>query len=156
MMMLAFSFLLCAPGSYAQVYDNQKVPDIMDNKSPAVLEGFIPAPEELLTRLTPGERKWFQRFQEGVPFLDGWKKITQAVVDKFPEQERQQRLAVMRELGLKIGTEWSRDDHVRKVDTDMLRAWGKELRQAGTENHVQLAKVLFKIEKEINYLLHLE
>jgi hypothetical protein len=37
-----------------------------------------------------------------------------------------------------------------------LRLWGKELRQAGAENHLQLAKVLFKIESEVNSLLHLE
>ncbi len=127
-----------------------------DEKSRIVPEGFIPAPPDLLDTLSPGEKKWFERFQDGAPFLDGWKKITQAVVAKFPEHERAQRLAVMRELGLKIGSEWSRDDHVRKVDTDMLRAWGKELRQAGAENHLQLAKVLFKIEREVNHLLHLE
>jgi len=153
-----FLFFLCAHGNAVQVHNKQQVPDMMqqDEKSRVVPEGFIPAPPELLDTLSPGEKKWFQRFQDGAPFLDGWKKITQTVVAKFPEHERGQRLAVMRELGLKIGSEWSRDDRIRKVDTDMLRAWGKELRQAGAENHVQIAKVMFKIEKEINYLLHLE
>jgi hypothetical protein len=155
---VVFFFLLCGHGHATQMNPNQQVPKMMEqeDKSLVVQEGFIPAPVNLLDTLTPGEKKWFQRFQDGAPFLDGWKKITQSVVAKFPEQERAQRLAVMRELGLKIGSEWSRDDHIRKVDTDMLRAWGRELRQAGAENHVQLAKVLFKIEKEVNHLLHLE
>lgn len=155
---VAFSFFLCAHGHATQINTNQQVPEMMEqeDKSLVVQEGFIPAPVNLLDTLSPGEKKWFQRFQDGAPFLDGWKKITQAVVAKFPEQERALRLAVMRELGLKIGSEWSRDDHIRKVDTDMLRAWGKELRQAGAENHVQLANVMFKIEKEINHLLQLE
>lgn len=127
-----------------------------DNGPQVVPVGFVPAPPELLETLSPGEKKWFQRFQEGVPLFSGWKKITQSVVEKFPENERDQRMAIMRELGVKIGSEWSRDDRIRKVDTDMLRLWGKELRLAGAENHLQIAEVMFKIEREINSLLQLE
>ena len=152
------SFLLCTDGSAMQVQENKQMAELKqyNNISQVVPEGFIPAPPDLLETLSPGEKKWFQRFQEGVPLFSGWKKITQSVVERFPENEREQRLAIMRELGLKIGSEWSRDDHVRRVDTDMLRLWGKELRQAGAENHLQLAKVLFKIEREVNSLLLLE
>jgi len=152
------SFLACVHGHAMQVYENQQLLATVEQKDRILMvpEGFIPAPADLLETLSPEEKKWFQRFQDGFPFLDGWKKITQTVIAKFPENERAQRMAAMRELGLKIGSEWSRDDRIRKVDTDMLRAWGKELRQAGAENHVQIAKVMFKIEKEINSLLHLE
>jgi hypothetical protein len=83
-------------------------------------------------------------------------KITRAVVEKFPEYEREKILAAMQSLGIKIGYEWSRDNRVRKVNTEMLRAWGRDLRKAGTENHVQLAKVLYKIDNEINILIRLE
>ncbi len=153
-----FSSLLCAQGNAVQVQENRQMAESKQyNQTPQVVpEGFIPAPPDLLETLSPGEKKWFQRFQEGVPLFSGWKTITQSVVERFPENEREQRLAIMRELGLKIGSEWSRDDHVRKVDTDMLRHWGKELRQAGAENHLQIAKVMFKIEREVNSLLHLE
>jgi len=153
-----FSFLLCAHGNAMQLQEDKQMAELNQNNnvSQVVPDGFIPAPPELLDSLSPGEKKWFQRFQEGVPLFAGWKKITQSVVEKFPEHEREQRMVIMRELGLKIGSEWSRDDHIRKVDTDMLRLWGKELRQAGVENHLQIAKVMFKIEKEINSLLQLE
>jgi hypothetical protein len=36
--------------------------------------GFFHIPEDVLDSLTPGERKWYNRFQEGIPFFDGWKK----------------------------------------------------------------------------------
>jgi len=151
-------FLLCAHGNAMQLQENNQMTESKQNHnmSQVVPDGFVPAPPDLLETLSPGEKKWFQRFQEGVPLFSGWKKITQAVVEKFPENERDQRMAIMRELGLKIGSEWSRDDHIRKVDTDMLRLWGKELRQAGSENHLQIAKVMFKIEREVNSLLQLE
>ena len=152
------SFLLCTYGNAVQVQEDKQMAELKQNNtiSQVVPDGFIPAPPDLLETLSPGEKKWFQRFQEGVPLFSGWKKITQSVVERFPENEREQRRVIMRELGLKIGSEWSRDDHIRKVDTDMLRLWGKELRQAGAENHLQIAKVMFKIEREINSLLQLE
>ena len=62
-------------------------------------------------------------------------------------------MATMQTLGLKIGHEWSRDNRVRKVNTDMLRAWGRELRKAGAENHIQLAQALYKIDSEVDTLL---
>lgn len=157
-MVWLLSILWGQEGYATQIDQDRQVPVMMSqwDAPPLILDGFVPAPANVLDTLTPCEKKWFQRFQDGAPFLDGWEKITQAVVAKFPEQERGQRLAVMRELGLKIGSEWSRDDRIRKVDTDMLRAWGRELRQAGAESHVQLARALIKIEKEINRLLRLD
>lgn len=114
------------------------------------------APEEselVLEKLTPGEQKWYWRFHDGVAMFDGWNKITNAVVEKFPEHERGKVMMVMQLLGHKIGYEWSRDNKVRRVDTDMLRAWGRDLRKAGAENHVQLARVIVKIDSEMNSLL---
>lgn len=111
-------------------------------------------PEMVLDKLSPGEQKWYWRFHEGVPLFDGWQKITQAVVEKFPEHEQGKVLMVMQLLGHKIGYEWSRDNQVRRVNTEMLRAWGRDLRKAGAEDHVQLAKVIVKIDSEMNSLLH--
>lgn len=127
-----------------------------ENTAPTATNGPVQVSEEILEKLSPGEKKWYCRFQEGVPFFDGWEKITQAVVEKFPEHERKQRLEAMHKLGLKIGYEWSRDNRVRKVNTDMLRAWGRDLRKAGAESHVQLAEVLYKIDNEMDSLLHLQ
>ena len=148
--MVIFSFLFCTHGIAGQFQD-----DLQTQETTTTPQGneVLVAPDEVLATLTPGERTWYHRFQEGIPFFDGWKKITQAVVEKFPEHEREKILAAMQTLGLKIGYEWSRDNRVRKVNTDMLRAWGRDLRKAGTENYVQLAKVLSKIDSEMNALL---
>jgi hypothetical protein len=118
------------------------------------LSAPAPTPEIKIANLSDGEKRWYQRFQEGVPFFDGWKKITERVIEKFPEQEREQKMAIMQALGLKIGHEWCRDNRVRKVNTDMLQAWGQDLRQAGSQNHIQLARVIQKIDGEINTLLY--
>lgn len=155
--MLIFSFLFCIQGFAGQFQDDdQRIKDTVEQGDATLFSsnGFFHVSEEVLASLSPGERKWFHRFQEGVPFFDGWKKITQAVVAKFPEHEREKRMAAMQALGIKIGYEWSRDNQVRKVNTDMLRAWGKDLRKAGAESHVQLAQVLYKIDNEMNELLY--
>ena len=153
--MVTFSLLFCVQGIAGPSQDDQQTEEAMQQGNDDLLasNGFFHVSEGVLAGLTSGERMWYHRFQEGIPFFDGWKKITQAVVEKFPEHEREKSLAAMQSLGIKIGYEWSRDNRVRKVNTEMLRAWGRDLRKAGAENHVQLAKVLYKIDGEINTLL---
>lgn len=157
-LMVAFSLLLCAHGMAGQLQNAPLAQEPARQGNEGLLDSGGPfrITEDVLASLTPKERKWYHRFQEGIPLFDGWKKITQAVVEKFPEHEREKRLAAMHELGIKIGHEWSRDNRVRKVSTETLRVWGQDLRKAGAENHVQLAKVLYKIDSEVNALLHLE
>jgi hypothetical protein len=154
-LLMIFFCLPCNHGIADQFQGDQWQQEITSRNKDALLvtDGFGQSAEGVLARLTPGERKWYHRFQEGIPCFDGWKKITLAVVEKFPEHERESRLAAMQALGFKIGYEWSRDNRVRKVNTDMLRAWGRELRKAGAENHVQLAQVLYKIDNEVETLL---
>jgi hypothetical protein len=154
-LMMIFSCLLCSQGKADQLQGEQRTQEITLPQKVASLspDGPNQHSEEVLASLTPGERKWFYRFQDGIACFDGWKKITQAVVEKFPEHERDKRMAAMQTLGVKIGHEWSRDNRVRKVNTDMLRAWGRELRKAGAENHVQLAQALYKIDSEVDTLL---
>ncbi|MEK6201582.1 MAG: hypothetical protein N2A40_04075 [Desulfobulbaceae bacterium] len=157
-LMVAFSLVSCAHGIASQF---QNAPQVQESARQGHdgfpdHDGFSSGVDDVLASLTPKERKWYHRFQEGIPLFDGWKKITRAVVEKFPEQEREKRLTAMQALGHKIGHEWSRDNRVRKVSTETLRAWGQDLRKAGSENHVQLANVLHKIESEVNVLLRIE
>lgn len=154
-LLMIFLCLPCSHGMANQSQGDQRLQEITSRSNEVLLgaDGFGQPAEEILATLTPGERKWYHRFQEGIPYFDGWKKITQAVVEKFPEHERETRLAAMQALGFKIGYEWSRDNRVRKVNTDMLKVWGRELRTAGAENHVQLAQALYKIDSEVETLL---
>jgi hypothetical protein len=154
-LLMIFFCLPCNHGIADQFPGDQRQQEITSRNRDTLpgADGFGQPAEGALANLTPGERKWYHRFQEGIPCFDGWKKITQAVVEKFPEHERESRLAAMQALGFKVGYEWSRDNRVRKVNTDMLRAWGRELRKAGAENHVQLAQVLNKIDSEVDTLL---
>lgn len=155
--MVIFSLLFCTHGIAGQSQGDQQTEERVQQGSALVTsDSSFHVTEEVLANLTPGERIWYHRFQEGIPFFDGWKKITQAVVARFPEQEREKRIVAMQTLGLKIGYEWSRDNRVRKVTTEMLRNWGKELRNAGAKNNVQLAEALYKIDSEMNNLLRLE
>jgi hypothetical protein len=154
-LLMIFSCLPCIHGMAGQFQGDQRPQEITarnNEASPGAVD-FGQPPEDVLATLTAGEKKWYHRFQEGIPCFDGWKKITQAVVEKFPEHEREKRQAAMQALGFKIGYEWSRDNRVRKVNTDMLRAWGRELRKAGAKDHVQLAQVLYKIDSEVETLL---
>jgi len=156
--MMFFSLLFCAQGGAGQYQDDlqKQGRGWPGNEGLSHSGGPFHGTDDLLSGLTAKEKKWYYRFQEGVPLFDGWKKITQAVVEKFPEHEREGRLAAMQALGFKIGYEWSRDNRVRKVSTELLRAWGKDLRQAGTQDHDQLANVLHKIDSEVNALLYVK
>jgi len=158
LLMVFFSLLFCVHGIAGQFQGAQQAQESagQGTEGVVVLKNSFHVTGDELANLTPRERKWYYRFQEGVPLFDGWKKITQAVVEKFPEHEREGRLAAMQALGLKIGHEWSRDNRVRKVNTTTLRAWGQDLRKAGAESHVQLANVLHKIDSEVNALLYLK
>lgn len=156
--MVLFLLVLSMQGRAQQVQDSPQPMAALPqgNKSLNISHKVEPEADQTLKSLAPAEMKWFQRFQEGVPFFDGWKKITQMVVERFPEHERDQIKVIMHALGHKIGSEWSRDNRVRRVNTDMLRVWGKDLRKAGAENHTQLAKIIYKIDSEMNSLLHKE
>ncbi len=98
-------------------------------------------------------REWFEKFQEGGMLFDGWKEISDDVVEQVPDDEKIKTKVTMLALGIRIGCEWSKENDVRKISTTMLKKWGKQLRKTVADTPVQIPMVINSIEAEVDTLL---
>jgi hypothetical protein len=98
-------------------------------------------------------REWFGKFQEGGMLFDGWKEISNDVVQQVPDDEKIKTKVTMLALGIRIGCEWSKENDVRKISTTMLKKWGKQLRRTVADTPVQIPAVINSIEAEVDSLL---
>ncbi len=99
------------------------------------------------------EQRWYNRFQQGYLMFDGWQEIEKTVLTVTPVEEREARQARLNELGKKIGKEWSRDNEVRRIDTAMIKNWGKILKNAVESEPEKIKEVLAQISSEVDSLL---
>lgn len=106
-----------------------------------------------IENLSAEERKWYDKFQKGGVFFDGWQEISNDVVALAPEEKKVETRVTMQGLGVRIGCEWSKDNEVRKISTDMLKEWGKELRKAVASSSTHVASVINSIEYQVDHLL---
>ena len=102
--------------------------------------------------LTKDERRWFIKFQEGNFLVDGWQDITATILEKTPAYGKPKQRVLLAELGKKIGAEWCKNNDIRKVNTDMLKIWGKQLKNTAKENPHHLEAVLVAISDELESL----
>lgn len=98
-------------------------------------------------------REWFATFQQGGMFFDGWKEISDDVVDKVPSEKKIRTKMIMVALGVRIGCEWSKDNEIRKISTKMLKEWGGQLRDTVDERPDNIPNVIRNIESEVDMLL---
>ena len=105
-------------------------------------------------KLSPEEKEWFAKFLEGSLFVQGWKGITADILAKTPEDLQEEQRLALETLGTKIGCEWSKDNDTRKIDTDMLKQWGKQLKQTVTDNPHQVSQVIAEINQRVAMLLN--
>ena len=105
-------------------------------------------------KLSPEEKEWFAKFLEGSLFVQGWKGITADILAKTPEDLQEEQRLALETLGTKIGCEWSKNNDTRKIDTDMLKQWGKQLKQTVTDNPHQVSQVIAEINQRVAMLLN--
>jgi hypothetical protein len=121
-----------------------------------LLEGRIKVDtlrQEAINSLSKEDLQWYQKFNEGIFFFDGWKEITETVLEKYTPEEKEDIILFMQHLGIRIGAEWSRDNDVRKINTDMLRAWGKKIRGAAKAEKAKLTIALHELDSEVLTIL---
>lgn len=119
----------------------------------APVDGVLEQRYVIPAELSPEERRWFKVFQEGNLLSEGWQAISNEILAKTPLEQQPAQKAALENLGTKIGTEWSRPNSVRKVNSAMLREWGDILRQTARDNPRLLAKTLETIDKEVDAVL---
>ena len=105
-------------------------------------------------KLSLEEKKWFAKFLEGTFYAQGWKGITADILAKTPEELQEEQQLALEDLGTKIGCEWSKDNDIRKIDNDMLKQWGKQLKQTVIENPHQISQVIAEINQKLAMLLN--
>jgi hypothetical protein len=98
-------------------------------------------------------REWFGKFQEGGMLFDGWKEISDDVVQQVPDEKKIKTKVTMLALGVRIGCEWSKENDVRKISTSMLKKWGKQLRKTVADAPVTIPTVINSIEAEVDSIL---
>lgn len=108
---------------------------------------------EVLAGLSEEEQIWYKRFHDGILFFDGWASISQEILETYPDDQVDEANPMVQRIGVKIGTEWCKDNTVRKIDTDMLKQWGKRLRASIALGPDSTTKTLLEIEQEVDLLL---
>ena len=121
---------------------------------PAVAEDTgIEVGYTLPQNLTAEERKWYETFQHGNMLADGWLDISRDILGRLPAETRPEQTANLRRLGDKIGREWCKDNKARKIDTGMLKAWGKQLKDAAKKGPQDLTRALALINGQVDKLV---
>ena len=69
-----------------------------------------------------------------------------------PSQQKEQQEALY-ELGDKIGREWAKNNEVRKINTNMLKKWGKILEDAATNQPEKLAIAIADVNSQVDAAL---
>ncbi len=106
-----------------------------------------------LEHLSAEEKKWFAKFQKGTFYAQGWKGITADIIKKTPEELRPEQQIALESLGFKIGCEWSKSNKIRKIDNDMLRQWGDQLKKTAGEDPYQIPKVIAELDQLVVMML---
>ncbi|PIE59485.1 MAG: hypothetical protein CSA32_03805 [Desulfobulbus propionicus] len=146
LLFILFCCCLVETTSCVSVYaDNAQAALLHPEETPAYI---IPA------GLTAEEKRWFITFQEGTLLVTGWQDIVQEILAKTPAEQREDQRAFLGGLGRKIGQEWCKGNATRKVSTDMLRAWGKEIKEAVRHAPVELPALLVRIDQQVNLLIN--
>lgn len=105
-------------------------------------------------QLSLEEKKWFAKFQEGTFYAQGWKDISKDILSKTPKNLLEKQRVALEFLGVKIGCEWSKDNDIRKIDTDMLKQWGSLLKETVGQNPYQVTDVIAEIDQKVEMLLN--
>ncbi|MCF8056208.1 MAG: hypothetical protein K9K37_06180 [Desulfocapsa sp.] len=144
-------FLVCANGSTENCTPCEDIQHAADLS--AIEKRLLPNHLESIEEMDEEAREWFGKFQEGGLLFDGWKEISDEVVKRVPDDQKIKTKVTMLALGVRIGCEWSKENDVRKISTDMLKKWGKQLRKTVADSPVKIPTVINSIEAEVDSLL---
>jgi len=127
---------------------------IQDAANLAEIEKFLrQGNPKTIEQLDEEAKEWFSTFQKGGVLFDGWKEISDKVINNVPESEKVHTKLQMLALGVRMGCEWSKENDIRKISTKMLRNWGNEIRETVKSRPGEVPLVINKIEGEVDALL---
>ena len=103
--------------------------------------------------LSSEEKKWYRTFQEGNMLADGWVDISKDILSRTPAAEQPEQQKNLFQLGDKIGREWAKRNDSRRSNTDMLKKWGKELKDAAKKDPEALNLALTSINSQVDSII---
>lgn len=75
--------------------------------------------------------EWVLSFYQGnLAYQSGWQDIQGYIYEAPAPEAEQELLEQLSLLGIAIGSEWSKDNDVRQIDTRMLSLWGSTIQLA--------------------------
>ena len=91
--------------------------------------------------------EWVNKFYDGAMMFDGWNKITEKTLGKLKSPGNKTKVSgELVALGKMIGGEWSKDNKVRRINSDHLKTWGGQLKDAETDD--KILSTIAKIKSE--------
>lgn len=94
---------------------------------------------------------WVTRFYRGYNVAPGWLDMMAIVEERLPQEHWQQVEPRLHRLGQSIGSEWAKDNAVRKLNTRVAAVWRDALREALTLG--DLDAYLERLEQDVAALL---
>ena len=94
---------------------------------------------------------WVSRFYRGMDPVPGWLEMTRRVSERVPAPQRTEVQDRLYELGIAIGSEWARDNSVRRIDNRIANAWRDALLEALAQDDV--LNFLDRVEQDAAELL---
>lgn len=99
------------------------------------------------------EEENYQKFLKGSFWIKGWNVRKKEILQAVPDENKHDIKQLLDELGEKIGREWAKESGTRKIDSDMLKKWGKQLQKAVASGPGLLIKHLKIIENDANEII---
>jgi hypothetical protein len=95
--------------------------------------------------------KWVSNFYEGSPFVPGWTKRQEELIAPLSPAEAPVAKARLDKLGCALAAEWAKDNHHRRVSSDVLKRVAEILVEARDEG--RLVDVVDAILRDVKSLI---
>lgn len=102
---------------------------------------------------TKREREWYRKFQEGTFLIRGWQSRKKEILEAIPTTEKETVDELLGKLGEKIGKEWARNRHVRRIDTATLQKWGERLRKSQKKGSDMLVAEIRELDTKVDEII---
>ena len=99
------------------------------------------------------EKEWYRKFQEGTFLIRGWQARKKDILAAVPTTKKKEVDSLLESLGKKIGKEWAKEKHVRRIDTSMLQHWGEGLKKSKKKGTEVLLADIEKLDAEVDDML---
>ena len=95
---------------------------------------------------------WITRFYKGFSIAPGWLSLTEQVLENLEEPQKSEVNQRLYHLGAKIGTEWAKDNEVRKLNTRNASVWRDGLIESLRQN--DLNNYITRVEEDVESILN--